>query len=264
MAEQWVTGTVRLKIAGQPREMEMTVPATPVKPQRMLPILQMVTNSLVNESVSESAADGEPISCKAGCGACCRQPVPITEVEMYHLAELVESMPKPRQSRIRKRFADAVQHFDRIDWFDRLDAAVHDRPGEEDGSGAKRRVELALEYFREGIACPFLEDESCSIHPDRPLACREYVVTSPAENCSHPTGETVRLLKLPAKPSLSLAGLGKRSTNGNPSMMIMVRALDLAQQFPEDYPKRTGPEWMQDFFDRMGGGGSASSPRQGP
>ena len=51
---------------------------------------------------------------------------------------------------------------------------------------AEERTELAYEYFKHGIACPFLEDESCSIHPDRPMACREYLVSSPAENCRAP------------------------------------------------------------------------------
>jgi hypothetical protein len=35
-----------------------------------------------------------------------------------------------------------------------------------------------VRYFLQGVACPFLEAESCGIHPDRPLACREYLVTS--------------------------------------------------------------------------------------
>ncbi|HEY5241787.1 MAG TPA: YkgJ family cysteine cluster protein [Polyangiaceae bacterium] len=30
----------------------------------------------------------------------------------------------------------------------------------------------------ETVSCPFLEEESCSIHPDRPPICREYLVTS--------------------------------------------------------------------------------------
>jgi Fe-S-cluster containining protein len=33
--------------------------------------------------------------------------------------------------------------------------------------------------------CAFLENGECSIYPDRPLICREYVVTTPAEHCSH-------------------------------------------------------------------------------
>ena len=251
MPEQWVTGTVRLNIGGEHREIEMTVPAAPVKPQRVLPILQQLANSFVTESIDASAAAGEPISCKAGCGACCRQPVPISEVEARQIAELVEAMPEPRRSVVRKRFADAVEHFERVGWFDRLDASIGKSP-ETSGKG-ETKVELALEYFHEGIACPFLEDESCSIHPDRPLACREYVVTSPAENCSRPTPETVRLLKLPANPSRSLLGFGRSEGTGFRAMVTLIRALDTAERFPDDLPERSGPEWMQDFFNRLAG-----------
>src|SRR3954447_24942564 len=61
----------------------------------------------------------------------------------------------------------------------------------------EQRKKIEPGYFALGMACPFLEDESCSIHPDRPIACREYLVTSPAENCSHPSAETVRCVKPP-------------------------------------------------------------------
>jgi hypothetical protein len=42
---------------------------------------------------------------------------------------------------------------------------------------------IAKKYFDQQVACPFLENESCGIYPDRPLVCREYHVTSPAERC---------------------------------------------------------------------------------
>src|SRR6267142_4110839 len=59
---------------------------------------------------------------------------------------------------------------------------------------------LGREYFSLGIACPFLEDEACSIYADRPITCREYLVTSPAVNCAAPTAETVSMVPLPAGP----------------------------------------------------------------
>ena len=54
--------------------------------------------------------------------------------------------------------------------------------------------------------CPFLEEESCSIHPDRPLVCREYLVTSPAELCAGPTQEGVTPVAVP-KVSPAARGL---------------------------------------------------------
>ncbi|MEO8777051.1 MAG: YkgJ family cysteine cluster protein [Rhodanobacter sp.] len=33
--------------------------------------------------------------------------------------------------------------------------------------------QLGIDYLRQGVACPFLEQESCSIYDERPLACRK-------------------------------------------------------------------------------------------
>src|SRR4029450_6909381 len=56
--------------------------------------------------------------------------------------------------------------------------------------------ELVGTYFQQGIPCPFLEEESCSIYEERPITCREYLVTSPAENCSGPPPENIRRVKM--------------------------------------------------------------------
>lgn len=49
-------------------------------------------------------------------------------------------------------------------------------------------------YFALGIPCPFLVDDSCGIHPARPLACREYVVASDPTHCAtRADGQIVRI-----------------------------------------------------------------------
>src|SRR5262249_61696224 len=53
------------------------------------------------------------------------------------------------------------------------------------------------EYFRLGIDCPFLEDETCMIYADRPLVCRGYVVVSPPELCTDPRAGQVQVVRLP-------------------------------------------------------------------
>ncbi|MDH3494026.1 MAG: hypothetical protein OEM82_10780, partial [Acidobacteriota bacterium] len=76
--DEWVTGKVTISIGGAPVDMQMTVPATPVTVRRMLPVFRQMTNSFVGIGVGAAEADGKSISCKAGCGACCRQPVPVS------------------------------------------------------------------------------------------------------------------------------------------------------------------------------------------
>ena len=105
-----------------------------------------------------------------------------------------------------------------------------------------------MEYFYENIACPFLEDESCSIHQDRPLGCREYLVTSPAENCSQPTAATIEMVKQPIKAAQTLLSIG-RSKNMKEMMFVpLVRALNHAETFPEQMKEETGENWMAQFF----------------
>lgn len=249
--DEWVSGKVGLAIAGIPLELEMTVPAKPVKAHRMLPVFQKMANAFVDVSVQALEADGQPISCKAGCGACCRQPVPISETEVYQIAELVEAMPEPRRSEIKKKFADGVEHFKKIGWFDRLNEhfAV-DKPAEAQ-DGFKRAIDVVLEYFYEGIPCPFLENESCSIHQDRPVACREYLVTSPAENCAKPTAQTVKVVDLLIKPSRTVRWIGSSGKLSSAGFLTLIRALDLAASTPESFVEKTGERWMADFFGHL-------------
>lgn len=241
--QDWVTGKVRISLFGEPVEMEMTVPAKPVKPRRMLPIFQAVTSSFVELGVGEVERQGEAISCKAGCGACCRQAVPIAEIEAFQLAELVENMPEPRRSEIKRRFAEGVKRFRNNKWFERMELYPE--------MTAKERQELVMEYFYEGVACPFLEDESCSIHPDRPLSCREYLVTSPAEDCARPTAETIRQIKFKLRPSITLLEIVPAKNLGKSFFVPMIQALEHAQKYKDLSEEKTGEEWMADFFKNL-------------
>ena len=241
--DEWVTGEVSLLIDGNPIDMKMTVPAKPVKPQRMLPVFQQMANSFVEMGVDAVETQGEKISCKKGCGACCRQPVPLAEIEAYQLAELVENLPEPRQTEVRKRFDEAFKHFAEIGWYERLSQAA--------GKEKEEQEKVVLDYFREGIPCPFLVDESCSIHQDRPVACREYLVTTPAENCSNPSAEGVKLIQLPVKPSKTLMKVGQKKQISGINFIPMTLALKWVEMNEDNFDEKTGEEWMADFFQNL-------------
>lgn len=242
--EDWVTGNVRLSIGGNPLDLQMTVPAKPVKPQRMLPIFQQMTNSFVGLAESAIENAGGRISCRKGCGACCRQAIPLAEIEAYQIAETVEAMVEPRRTEIKKRFAAAWQHFSEIGWFERLDQCAD--------LTAPEREKIVVEYFDENIACPFLEDESCSIHESRPLACREYLVTSPAENCAALDREKIRMVGLPIRPSDAV-----RKTTNSPNLnqsvnfVPLVLALEWAKRNADEFPEKAGEQWMAAFFTNL-------------
>ena len=169
---------VNVELTVNNRRLRATVPAPagPVSPTRLLPVLQSLADTLVRLSIGQAAAtNGQRLSCKAGCGACCRQLVPVSRTESHRLAEVVSEMPEPRQSVIRKRFADGTRRFAEANLLDALRQTETVRKDDVRSMGAA--------YFSVGVACPFLEEEACSIYPDRPLVCREFLVSSDPELC---------------------------------------------------------------------------------
>ncbi|HXF43787.1 MAG TPA: YkgJ family cysteine cluster protein [Pyrinomonadaceae bacterium] len=264
LKEEWVSGEVSLKVGELPIQFQMTVPAFPVTARRMLPIFHKMANAMVETSIDAIKQVGEEISCKAGCGACCRQPVPIAEIEVYQIAELVESMPEPRRSIIKKRFADAAAHFHNIQWYERFVQLLQSAPEMEPDEAVRRGNELTLQYFHEGIPCPFLENESCSIHPDRPVVCREYLVTNPPENCRDPNPTNIALVNLLIKPSRAMRRLGSQGFLDKYGMPVLTRALEIAAEVPERGEEKSGPEWMREFFENLTARPKPSAEKSAP
>ncbi|HQU43650.1 MAG TPA: YkgJ family cysteine cluster protein [Pirellulales bacterium] len=239
------TASLKMSIAGRPIEMQVNVPVGPTKPRQIVPLLQWLTNEVVDIACQQVAAEGKAISCRAGCGACCRQLVPISPAEAYRIAELIERLPEPRRTDIRRRFEQVRERLAAAGFLERLCDATSVGEGSLHATG--------IEYFRLGIPCPFLEDESCSIHAERPLSCREYLVTSPAEHCRQPTAQTVEKVMLPVKISSALLRLERGASEGPMPWVPLSLAPEWVEQHPELPPRHTGPALMDEVFSRIRG-----------
>jgi Fe-S-cluster containining protein len=217
------TATLRLTMGDLRIVHPITVPNAAVPAAEIVPTLQGLVNAVV-----EAAEAGKAISCRKGCGACCRQLVPVSRTEGERLLQLVEAMPAERRETLLARFAAAETAIEA--------AGLTDRRGRSDR-------ELTTAYFAMSVPCPFLEDESCSIHPERPLVCREYLVTSPANLCAGPKQEGVTPVAVP-KVSMAARGLQEDGDDWFPLAMLMA----WARTRPRKMVKRTGPEWVQRFL----------------
>ena len=224
------TATLRLTAGDLRIVHDASVPASDVAATEILPALQQLVNAVVDAAERNSVASGGVISCRKGCGACCRQLVPISRTEGERLLALVDAMPTGRKMRVKKRFEDA--------------AARVERAGLDTPNGRSDR-QMSAAYFALGLACPFLEDESCSIHAERPLVCREYLVTSPAELCSGPAQEGVTPV---AVPKFSAAAR-RLQDDGDDWLPLAL----LGRWRKKDRPaaKRTGMEWLQRFVSKL-------------
>lgn len=245
-----ISANLRMMVGTLRVETRLEVSPRPIKPQQALPALMRLVNAVVEETEKEVERKGLKISCAKGCGACCRQLVPISDVEAHHLRALVDAMPPARRKAVEARFAETSRRLEEAGLKEYLMAPTRQTADEATAFG--------LKYYELDLACPFLEDESCSIHQDRPLVCREYLVTSPAANCSRLAEGEIDPVEVPKMSALARTltdPAGVQSTR----WAALSLALEWAADHPERFPLKTGPEWVDAFLKAV-----STIPRPGP
>jgi len=175
---------LHLHVLGGDHAIDAHAPIGPTRLMALLPLAREISEGVTAIALADTRAKGQSISCRAGCAACCRPLIPIAPAEAVRLAEIVDAMPLERRRAVKKSFEKAVQRMEREGLVDAsaprgrsalMSAETDPRAAWEDTS---RR------YFEAGIACPFLENEACSIYSERPMICREYNVVTPAPLCA--------------------------------------------------------------------------------
>lgn len=240
-----VTARFSLPVGGGFLNASASLPVGETTLTELLPIIQNLENAVVSRVAEEAEQAGVPISCRAGCGACCRQLVPVSLFEAEALSEWISSLSEEQQGVLEARFRGALTKL--------RDAGVIEKILDErwmtDGELTTR---LAVDYFQAGVPCPFLENESCSIHPIRPLSCREYLVTSPPALCEDPSTNSVSGVKLPLKMSRVLYSFCQEMEQNRRGWIPLVFLLAWRKSGarPGEFVSGSGEEVLRRFLER--------------
>ncbi len=237
--------TFTLELLGNEYQCSASLPLDPVPASSLLPVINAVANLVI-----KAHSSGAGVSCRAGCGACCRQPVPITLAEARRLAALVALFPADRRTLVESRFAAAVRKLRQTGLFEILTGTAKAAP--------EFTRTLSYRYFDLAIACPFLEAESCSIYEDRPLRCREHLVTSPAALCAAPERQPVVTVPMPNRPSDALASIGRGDQKLNPAFLTLTLALEWSALHPEPETPLPAPGILRNFLAALSSGAPSS------
>src|SRR5262245_54771990 len=92
-----VTADVAFEGDGWKFETKVRVPRGPMAADDLLPLARALTGALLDVAVQTTEKGGERISCGKGCAYCCRQMVPVAEVEARRLRAVVDALPEPRR-----------------------------------------------------------------------------------------------------------------------------------------------------------------------
>src|ERR1700744_6321633 len=102
-----MTADLELVIGDRRLAVRLPVPMGATDLRGMLPALRVLMAGLCGVAIEVAAAQQRAVACKAGCGACCRQLVPILGAEAHELAGLVDAMPPDRRGVVLRRFSAA-------------------------------------------------------------------------------------------------------------------------------------------------------------
>ena len=233
-----------LRIDGVPLPVSAPQPPSHGRLDQLLPALQAIDHAAIDHAVGKAQAAGASVSCTKGCSACCRaQPVPVTPPEAFALLTLVEAMPPDRRTEVETRFAERSRRLQDQG----LAEAFLERDPDLTPQAAR---ELATAYFRLGLACPFLEDDACSIHPQRPFVCRQYLVTSDPALCADPFANPVAVIPMPVRAASAMLAISQTAIGGRLHTVPLTLALDYARRHREALSRRFDAEpllrqWLQ-------------------
>lgn len=219
--------TVHLTVFGEDHELTCRVRVGQATPLDLLLPARALSDRLTELSTEHAASQGKTVTCARGCAACCRHLIPISSIEARALADLVGALPPAKRDAVRARFAQAIARMEAEGLLDpsakKGRSALTAREGEATWDRVSRR------YFELWIDCPFLENEACVIYEDRPMACREYQVTSPPELCNR-FDPRIEGTERPVRMSEVLASTAAAVTSLPSASIPLALALEWAEQ----------------------------------
>jgi len=241
----FVNTTFALPIGGGYLHASAQLPAGRTTLTELLPIIRNIESAITGRVAQEAEAAGSPISCKASCAACCRQMVPLNLFEAEAMMAWLRSLPEERQAEIEARFHGALSTLRDAGVIEKLlDPQWTKQEGYATG--------VAIAYFNAHVACPFLENENCGIYTNRPLVCREYMVTSPPELCQDPAVNEVHGVQLPLKLTHVMYAFGRqmeRDTRGWIPLVFLL-AWGKSGLSPGDHVAGTGEVVLKEFLNQ--------------
>lgn len=209
---------------------EISVPTGFVPVTSVVPLLRSLGEQAQGLEEQRALRRGEAISCRKGCAACCRMLVPLSAPEAFALQAAIERLPTERQNHLLARLDAAKLRLQESHIWDHLQAVSESLTPPTD----ETLEPLNEAYYALRLPCPFLEEEQCSIYEERPAACRELLVTSPAEFCQDLTDPRIRPLPLSLRISTALGLLWAELTGTAARLVPLPVALDWAARHREE------------------------------
>ncbi len=222
--EMTATGTI--SAFGVEKNISIQILQRSARLSDLIPLAWALCDAMVLEAKDHSRVGGKRTCCQKECSACCSYLVPLSIPEVIHLYDEIQSLPSEQSGEF---------------WGCSLSVARHLL---ENGSSGVPDSESTLDdvgkwYSDKQATCPFLKNDLCAIYDQRPMACREYWVTTPALQCRPETVGSVETLELPYSVLESLGEVAAQ-LEGTPVEAVM---LPLVLPWIRENRERASRKW---------------------
>lgn len=223
-------------------EATVSVPTQVIPISDLVPLLRSFGERAMKLEGEKQTSNGETISCQKGCAACCRMLVPVSPPEAFALQQAISLFPESQQTKIKDRIKDTQGKLHEVGLMGQLVQISEARKQLSDED-----IEpINQAYYAQRLPCPFLENEVCSIYENRPSACRELLVTSPAELCQELAINPIKALPVHLRMGTISSLLWKDFAGGPARLIPLPLALDWAQRHQtENTPTWTGVQILE-------------------
>ncbi|MBI5854314.1 MAG: YkgJ family cysteine cluster protein [Nitrospirae bacterium] len=239
---------VAINVPRGPLTTSVDVPSGFVPIATIVPLARQLGEQASVEEVRGAVEEGATISCKDGCAACCRMMVPLSPPEAFALRDHIDSLPKAERDRFMRKIDDAkaaLRHAGLLEPL--IELAKTPKPLADSDMDALNHAYYALR-----LPCPFLEAGRCGIYEHRPSACRELLVTSPADLCQDLAHNAVQPLPVPIRVSTVLGLLWADLTDKIPRLIPLPLALNWATEHePEGRRVWKGGDLLDQTLDKV-------------
>jgi len=191
-----------LKLFGRSLCFQLDVPDAAFSLSDIVPMASTISDRITGAVIDKFQSDGFQISCKKGCSSCCSYLVPLSIPEVFQLEEIILAKGKSKSRQLMRNCLLAAR------------SILKHKPPEILSCGAGGRPEqgpvdinaVADWYSNLKIKCPFLLNGTCMVYEQRPLVCREHLVTVLPRLCEEKDG-IARALDMPIRVSTALSRL---------------------------------------------------------
>lgn len=206
-----------LPLGGRTIEAQVLAAEAPARLSDVVPLARSLATLISRTVLNEAVSAGNDASCRKGCSHCCKHLVPVSGAEAFRLFAEVQSLPDVRRHKVMGRFTANARRI--------IQAGPPEVPEgttcDEDGATISPAGACGHWYADLQLTCPLADGDLCSMYEQRPIACREHMVTSNSLLCKGFQPGRGQILPVPVSMLDALAALSAKMMQRPVEAIIM-------------------------------------------